>query len=219
MICVVYWASAEGAHPHASVDLNKRVWPIMHRQVRKMGYELTVLTVPGEKIDMPHEHRIDFDVDPKKCALAREQAWSEFLGRHLSDAETAVMVEPDTFLRKPVPDIADGFDLVLFRRNMRPTPCCLRIAKPTAYSYYALMARLAAECPPEKHIWGCDMDAQDKMLSHTGDPMVLPRDVQLCLIEARDWRDYCMDPSTGHKDAIAWCFNGSKGKQRMLSLA
>ena len=188
----------------------------MYRQVKALGYELTLLSANGERVDMPYDHRFDFDVNPQQCALAREQAWSRFLVDCVGKDETVLMVEPDTYLRKHIPPVQDGKDLVVFKRNMRPAPCCFRITKGSGAPYYVEMARLAASFAPHFLIWYCDIEAQETMLGYARDPMHVPAVVAGCRIEVRDTEDYCMEKN---KQAFASCFNGNRGKKRMLKLA
>lgn len=220
MRIVVYWAAAEGAHPQATVAVNQKCWMVMHRRVKALGYSLTLLTATGEAVDLPHDDCYEFDVDPSFCALAREQAFAQFL-ESVEDREQIAMLEPDSYLRSRIPEIAEGFDLVLLRRDRRPTPTCFRLTRGSGRAYYAEVARRAAQQPDQKKRWYADIEAQESILAHSRkapDGLVeLPKMLFGCRIEHRDFRDYCMDQQRSNPDAVMWMFNGTN-KPKMLTL-
>lgn len=213
MQLVVYWASAPGAHPNASIEMTLKCWPVMHRQVRKLGYKLIVLTHASEKLAVPHYLRIDYDIKPELCALAREQAWSRYVAS-LPEGVTAVMIEPDCYLLRRIPDLRPDADMLLLRRPNKMTPTCFRMAKRTATPYYAEMCRRVEALPADKHIWCGDMDAQQSMVGRPDNP---PSEFQGVRIEHRDHADYTEPKRRANPSAIAWYFNGTK-KRHMVNL-
>jgi hypothetical protein len=214
MKIVVYWARAEGAHPRVAPSMSEQVWPVMHRRVKALGYDLTLLTAAGERIDLPHDHRIDFNVDAELCALAREQAWTRYLESHLGAGEQVTMIEPDCYLCSRIPEIANGFDLVLFWRDRPPAPTCFRIARKSALPYYKRMLEIASSLTPQQHVWGCDITAQHKL---TKNPSNYNKRICGARVEQRHYRHYCMPDNRSKADAVAWMFNGPD-KLRMLAL-
>lgn len=216
MKVAIYYARCD-AHPEAPASLNERIWPVMHRRVLACGYKLTLLTTNeslasglsrDETVVIPKDWRGE-TINPLHCAFAREQVWATYL---MGLDGKVLMVEPDTYLRKPVPPPRS--DLVLFRRKDKPvTPTCIRICRGSARHYYAEMADRIRSMPESLKVWYGDIKAQDSILSGEH-----PQTVCGVTVEWRDAAFYCFPKGKQSAEApFAWCFNGAN-KKKMLDL-
>lgn len=189
MIYVVYFVPLEGAHPHASLDLYKRIWPIMHKSVHAIGGKLVHLT------DLHTERWGDsafrVDVDSQTTIYSRDVAWLEFL-RKLPTGEQACMIEPDTLMLKPVPPIADGFDMALLRRPEKCVPGWFKLATNRAVPFYERVMREWDSLTGDLRVFHGDIGAlhracgiADGDTAHT-----IPSLVEGVRIEVREWHRY-----------------------------
>lgn len=216
MKIAIFWAWAEGAHPSGRLDVYKQIWPVMHRRVKEVGYKLTWLTVPSEKNDMPCDERLNFDVtDVRRSALAREEAWMQYLERHVSDTDQVAQIEPDTYLRREIPPLGPDHDMILIRRDKPPTPTCFKLVKKSAMPFYAEILKRIPTLHSSLHTWCGDAAAQEQLVPDCRRP---PSEVFGVRIEVREFRDYCLTQG-GNGNAVCWTYNGHfSKKRRMLSL-
>jgi len=204
-----YYAAAPGTHPNATPELYDRIWPIMQDSLLEHGYELDHLT---DLEDKARGHRcFRFDVDPATVMFSREIAWLRYLER-LPPGETAVMVEPDCLLRKPIPELTDGAFLMLRRPGASP-PSGFRMATREAIPFYEAMVRHYNGLSREEQVFHGDVRCLRELLGikprGAGD---MPRMWRGIPIEVRNASDYT---THGTPDAVAWNFKGSS-KPRML---
>lgn len=213
MKIVCYFADADGAHPNCSTSDYDVMWPVMQRSVERHGYELIHLT---DLHDKPRcTNTIRYDLDSRLVMFSREIAWLRFL-ESIDDNEQLVLVEPDAYLLRPIPPLADGKDVMFLHRPHKNIPCGFRLARKSAAPFYrAVVETYAKESDSNKTFHG-DVGVHHALLGiGPSGIQSLPdrwRDIR---IEHRNWIDYT---SKLWKNAVAWNFKGTS-KHYMLDLA
>lgn len=211
-----YFAAAEGAHPNCSTSDYDKMWPVMQASVERQGYQLIHLTTWNDPARCEKVFRVD--ADPATVMFSREVAWLEFL-YSLEDDEEAVLVEPDAYLLRPIPQLAIGADMMLLRRY-KTLPCGFRLAKKSAIPFYEAVVREYDKMDREHKTFHGDAQTHHRLLG------IGPRGARFegygsfmrwesVNIEIRDWLDYT---SKLWRKAVAWNFKGDS-KHIMLAMA
>ena len=215
---VVFWVPQEGAHPEASVELNEACFRKMYASVKEQGYDLTLQTAPWANIEhLPRDYTIYLDVERDRLAsLSREIAWAWFL-RHMRVGDQALMVEPDTMLRRKVPLLTKG-DVMLLKRDQAPVPMCVRLATSWAAPFYDAVAEICENNTDNK--WCRDVDAHQEVVGNPTkrgeDGLIdVPDTVMGVRVEKRLAADYAYCAHRSSKDPVIECFNGT-AKRLML---
>jgi hypothetical protein len=146
----IFWVPNEGVHPHATQETYDRIWPIMHRSVRKLGHKLIHITDEKTPSLGDEVYRVP-GLNPKHTMKARDEAWLNFL-LSLDADEQACMIEPDTLMLRDVPPISDGYDMVLLRRFESCVPGWFKLAKRSAAPFYQQVVDNYANVPQD--LWG-----------------------------------------------------------------
>lgn len=212
MRIVCYFAAAEGSHPHCSISDYDKMWPVMQASVERQGYELVHLTGMEDRARCRETFRVD--VDPATVMFSREVAWLRFLNS-LQDSETAVLIEPDCYLLRQIPDLHPSSDFMLLTRPGRVIPSGFRMARRTAMPFYEAVVDAYAKMPHEKKVFHGDVDAQHELLSVSRSHGIPPSTWRGLVIERRNWIHYT---SKLWRDAVAWNFKGTS-KHYMLAMA
>ena len=212
MRVVCYYAAAEGAHPHCAPTDYDRLWPVMQESVERQGYELTHLTTSDEPAKCKNVFRTV--IRPETVMFSREVAWLDFL-RTLPDGESAVLIEPDAYLLRPIPPLVYG-DMMLLYRPEKSLPSGFRLCTNRAIPYYeAVVQTYRSYSHADKGFHG-DVKVQHKLLGlGTHGAINIPRSCRGVKIEVRNWIHYT---SKLWHDAVAWNFKGTS-KQIMLDMA
>jgi len=186
---VVFFVPREGIHPCASLEDYSKLWPIMHRSVKRLGHELVHLTDKVTPCMGDSVHRVD--VDPATTIYSRDVAWRDYVAS-LPDGEQACMIEPDTYMLRSIPPIADGFDMVLLRRPYKVIPGWFKLATNRAIPFYDRVLREWEAFTGDLRVFHGDIGALHRACSipdgesaHT-----IPEIVDGVRIESRDWWRY-----------------------------
>lgn len=213
MIFTVYFVPREGVHPHASLADYGRLWPIMHRSVKKLGHRLMHITDMATPSWGDDTFRVD--VDPATTVYSRDVAWAKFVAS-IPDDEQACMIEPDTVMLREFPPIVEGRDLVLLRRPSDCIPGWFKLATNQATPFFEQVVDEYKHVPLHERCFHGDMKALLRAYSGEEKPLTRwPGSAQGCEIEWRDWKQY------GHRGTIGAYFHQYKGnsKHEMLRLA
>jgi hypothetical protein len=208
---VCYFADADGSHPHCSTAEYDRIWPVMQKSVERCGYELIQLTSRKDKPRCANVVR--YDIDPATVMFSREVAWLAYLEQA---QEEVVMVEPDCFMLRPVPPLADGKDMLLLQRPGRVLPSGFRLAKASAAPFYRAVVEEYSKWSHDDKVFHGDCKVHHLLLGiGKGGAIDPPTSWNSVQIEVRNWIDYT---SKLWRRAVAWNFKGTS-KDKMLAMA
>lgn len=211
MKVVCYYAAMPGAHPHCEPADYDTIWPLMQKSVEAQGYELTHLTSLKEPAKCDSVYRVD--IDPALVMFSREHAWLEYL-KQLPEDETAVLVEPDAYLLRPIPELKG--DMMLLERPGKSLPCGFRMATKRAVPFYEAVCRLYSNYDDDDKVFHGDVKVHHKLLKlGARGAYGIPNHWNGVTIERRDWLDYT---SKRWAKAVAWNFKGTS-KHIMLDMA
>jgi hypothetical protein len=189
MIYAVFFVPAEGVHPVAKLEWYPKLWSRMHESARKLGIQITHLT--DTHTESWGDQVFRTELDPLKTVYSRDVSWARFV-EQLEPGQQACMIEPDTILCKHVPPIRPCHDLVVLRRPEKCVPGGFKLATREAAPFYRKVVENYAHVPTELHSFHGDIHALHRTLgikpgerAHT-----IPRIVEGCRIEARDWYAY-----------------------------
>lgn len=185
----VFFVPNEGVHPCASLADYAKLWPVMHDSVRQLGHEVTHLT--DMRTESWGDHVFRVDVDAKTTVRSRDIVWAEFV-RQLGPDETAIMIEPDTVMVRPIPDLRDGCDLVILRRPGACVSGGFKMARRSAAPFFDAVVRQYGQIDPSQHPFHGDVLALHRTLGikpgKTADN--IPDQAEGCRIDVREFRDY-----------------------------
>lgn len=210
----VFFVPRDGVHPCASLDLYRKLWPIMHESVARLGHRLTHITDLQTECWGDDVFRID--LDPSTTIYSRDIAWLAFL-QSMPDGEQACMIEPDTYMLREVPPIGDRHDLVVLRRPISRVPGWFRLATNRAVPFYREVVRQYDRMDESMRVFHGDILAIHRTLGIADDAKadVFPSMVHGCRIEVRDWVLYGFRKTRGQ---YFLQFKGTS-KEQMLALA
>lgn len=213
MIYCCYFVPREGAHPTAVLSDYAKLWPIMHRSLRKLGHQLVHIT------DMHTPSWGDsvarFNVDPATTVYSRDVAWLRFV-ESLPHDEHACMIEPDTMMLKDIPPIKPGFDMVLLSRPQKTIPGWFKLARRRAVPFLREVVSRYDGQPDERRVFHGDIFALHRAVG-LGDnerAVTIPSLAHGVRIEIRDWTRYGFRKSP-NSDPFFLQFKGTS-KHEML---
>jgi len=215
MIYAVYFVPAPGAHPCNGIELYDQLWPIMLASVHRIGGKLVHIT--DEHTPSRGDSVFRVPVDPATMIYSRDVAWTEFL-RSIGDQDEAAMIEPDTYMLRPVPRIRQGCDAVLLTRASKQVPGWFKIGTRRAVPLWEAVVREYSGLSPEQHVFHGDIVAMHRALG-IGEgkrAAVIPEMAHGVRIESRPWTDYGL--RKGNQKTKVFLQYKGKSKSDMLGI-
>lgn len=204
---VVYFVPKESIHPCTSLDLYKKLWPIMKKSVNDLGHELVHITDDHTPCWGDSAFRIE--LDPSTTIYSRDVAWLAYLAS-LKDREQACMIEPDTILVRDIPPIKKGCNMVLLQRPQSYMAGWFKLATKLAMPFYRQVIKNYDGLPEEMKVFHGDIRALHRTIG-IGDHEKAERiPMEACgvKIEVRNWYQYGF--RKGHDPYLLQFKGGSK---------